>query len=339
VSLCEPNLRPYESLTCFYTSQPVEQLLSSTNVLAVISSGEPNSQVQDPRHFHCGLGALDRAQEQLQEVFYSDVPVATGIEHGVRWSRNKDMLIAALWMDACDSRDLRQAGRDAYQRLLRFVIAEGYPQIIRMWNYLPDINRGEGDDEGYRQFCQGRQEAFYETRYPREAFPAACALGHHGDGSVIYLLAGKSAPLHIENPRQESAYNYPRQYGPASPSFARAGLVHWPVGSQLYLSGTASIVGHQSRHINNLAGQLQTTFDNIDSLLAQAKQQASLAASPVPDLLKVYVRHAADYQQVADSVNSRFPGVSTLYLQADICRRELLVEIDGMCNQLPRTRA
>ena len=275
----------------------------------------------------------------MHEVFHSDGPVATGIEHGVRWSRNKDMLIAAHWSDESTSADLRRTGRNVYQRLLNFVNAAGYPQIIRIWNYLPNINRGEGDEEGYRQFCLGRQDAFDEARYPRGAYPAACALGHHHEGSVVYLLAGKSEPLHIENPRQNSAYNYPRQYGPASPSFARASLVHWPVGSQLYLSGTASIVGHRTCYIDNLAGQLQTTFDNIDSLLRQTAAQASLATTPVPDLLKVYVRRATDYRQVVDSVSRHFPGASALYLQADICRSELLVEIDGVCNQLPQSRA
>jgi len=146
------------------------------------------------------------------------------------------------------------------------------------------------------------------------------------------LLASKNAALHIENPRQKSAYEYPRQYGPASPSFARASLASWGIGTQLYVSGTASIVGHESYYPNDLELQLQTTFDNIDLLLQNSADSAGFVGTPSMTLLKVYVRYPSDYPLVSRMVGERFPGVPAIYVEAEVCRRELLVEIDGLCD-------
>ncbi|MDQ3205628.1 MAG: pteridine-dependent deoxygenase, partial [Pseudomonadota bacterium] len=125
---------------------------------------------------------------------------------------------------------------------------------------------------------------------------------------------------------------YPRQYGPQPPSFARAMLP--PPGSALplLLSGTAAIVGHQSRHPGSVATQIDETLANFDSLLGAAH-----ARVPVLPLrfgpgsrLKVYVRDEAELPAVAALLDERLgPGVPRIVLHAAVCRRELRVEIDG----------
>ena len=42
---------------------------------------------------------------------------------------------------------------------------------------------------------------------------------------MVYFLAGRTAPVFVENPRQVSAYHYRREYGTHSPSFSRAALL------------------------------------------------------------------------------------------------------------------
>src|SRR3546814_7354125 len=71
----------------------------------------------------------------------------------------------------------------------------------------------------------------------------------------VYWLAARTPGTPVENPRQVSAYRYPRQYGPQQPSFARAMLP--PPGSAmpLLLSGTASVVGHATAHVGELLAQ------------------------------------------------------------------------------------
>jgi chorismate lyase / 3-hydroxybenzoate synthase len=332
VSLSEPKLQPEDSLSCHYSEQPIEQLLGAEGVLAVISNGPTCQPGNDPRHYHCGLVSL--SQRETHEVWSVASAVQTGREGLRQWSLCDDMLFVAQWVEDKTAPSQRDAIYQTYASLLTFINDLGYPEIVRMWNYMPDINHGERDEERYRQFCLGRQQAFAESAYDRDAYPSACALGHAGDQTVIYLLASRTPAVHIENPRQESAYNYPREHGPASPSFARASLVNWPRSKQLFISGTASIVGHKSHFPNDVSGQLQTTFDNIDALLSRCAYHAGMNKAPAVNMLKAYIRNTADYKEVETRVQQHFPGVPAQFLQANICRPELLVEIDGLC-ELP----
>ena len=89
----------------------------------------------------------------------------------------------------------------------------------------------------------------------------------------VYWLAARTPGTPLENPRQVSAYRYPRQYGPQPPSFARAMLPASPA-MPLLLSGTAAVVGHESRHAESVAAQLDETLLNFDSLLGAAHAAA-----------------------------------------------------------------
>jgi chorismate lyase/3-hydroxybenzoate synthase len=135
----------------------------------------------------------------------------------------------------------------------------------------------------------------------------------------------------VENPRQLSAYRYPRQYGAQPPSFARAMLPASPA-VPLLLSGTAAVVGHESRHADSVAAQLDETLRNFDSLLGAAHaRRPRLPARFGPDTrLKVYVRDRNELAQVDALLEARLgPTVPRLVLHAAVCRRELRIEIDG----------
>jgi chorismate lyase/3-hydroxybenzoate synthase len=128
----------------------------------------------------------------------------------------------------------------------------------------------------------------------------------------------------VENPRQVSAWRYPREYGPTPPSFARA--MRLPASDALAISGTAAVVGHASAHRDDLQAQLIETLANLEALLASGGMAAGFDThSP----LKAYVRSAADASQVRAFFAQHLPGVPVLLLHGDICRRELLVEVDG----------
>src|SRR5256884_6481225 len=116
--------------------------------------------------------------------------------------------------------------------------AERYPHLLRVWNYLPDINRDSHGTERYRQFNSARQQVLRECgRALTGNVPAASALGAASDSPlVVYFLAARTAPTFLENPRQVSAYHYPRQYGSHSPLFSRATLLRQSGGPGLVLS-------------------------------------------------------------------------------------------------------
>ncbi|MFK7978195.1 MAG: hypothetical protein AB8C02_18825 [Halioglobus sp.] len=317
------------SLSVGYSTASAAQILAEDGVLALISPSAASEPGADPRHFGCGLIGL--GDSATHEVWYAQGPIECGVDGEIRWSQSEEMLFAGLWVEEGAFDSQHDAVHVAYKRLLQHIQNRGFPVIVRAWNYMPAINEGEGDNERYRRFCSGRQAAFTECDQERFGYPSACALGSSGGKTVIYLLASREAALHIENPRQKSAYDYPREYGPASPSFARASLANWHSGSALYISGTASIVGHESLHPEDLEQQLLTTFDNVDILLEATAMQAGFSGTPAMSLIKVYVRRPADYADVVYQVEKRFPGVPALYVQAEVCRRELLVEIDGVC--------
>ncbi len=326
-----PHSQIPSSLNCRYSSAPIEQILRQEGLLAAIRFDSPCLPTANPRLYNSGLNSLE-GSSQLTEVWTTSAAIEHGSDGQCHWSQTEELIFACLVVDESLFDSQSQAICDAYQRLLKLIARRGYRDIIRAWHYMAEINQGDGDQERYKQFCSGRQRAFELSEYAPEDYPAACALGHHSDQTIIYLLASKQAGSHFENPNQQSAYQYPRQYGPQSPSFARATLVNWAGNQQLHISGTASIIGHQTIHADNFTGQLATTLDNLEQLLSHVAQQAELASTPRFTILKVYLRHSQHLAETKAAINSHYgEDVAVIYLQADICRQSLLVEIDGLC--------
>jgi chorismate lyase/3-hydroxybenzoate synthase len=325
------------ALSCRYSSEPLTDILQREDLLVAIQFNTPCLGSDTPLLYNNGLKTL--ANQDLTEIWTSTENIDYGSDNGCHWSQTDQLLFASIVVDETAFTDQEQAIEIGYQKLLELINRQGYPHILRMWNYMDAITSGEGDKERYRIFSTGRQKTFNRHGYDQSQYPSACALGHHHGDTIIYLLAAKTPGQHFENPNQQSAYQYPRQYGPQSPSFARATLKHWANSSQLYISGTASIIGHVSitgeskDHTENLKTQISTTLSNIDKLLAHIAQEAQLNSLPIPSSLKVYVRHSEDVDLIKKAVEAHFQNdTAIIYLQADICRPELLLEIDGICD-------
>lgn len=156
-----------------------------------------------------------------------------------------------------------------------------------------------------------------------------------GSPLLVYFLAGREAPVYLENPRQVSAYRYPRQYGRHSPVFSRATLLRQRGSLTLFISGTASIVGHRSIHVGDTAAQTRETLANIEALLEEANRVERGARFTLGSLaLKAYVRRPDDLPVIQAQLAATLgPSPAVIYLQADICREDLLVEIEatGIC--------
>ncbi|WP_052417532.1 chorismate transformation enzyme, FkbO/Hyg5 family [Cellvibrio mixtus] len=256
------------------------------------------------------------------------------------WAENGDYLLVALWANEADEDGLVAASERLYRELLGQLTMRGYPHLVRVWNYFADINGEEAGLERYRQFCLGRFDAFAASGIEESQYPSACALGHAGGDVLVYALASKVAPRHFENPRQASAYHYPAEYGPRSPSFARASLLALPgQTAKLFVSGTASVVGYQTLHPYELDAQIDVTLENLDLLLAHVATSTLGVNGTLPELtaevLKVYVRHPADFEVIQRRVEAAYPDVPAVYVAADICRADLLLEIDGIWNLYP----
>lgn len=264
-------------------------------------------------------------------------PVIEGRTGAVRWRDGGAWLYGALALDDGGTDGIEALARHAYGDVFRSLDARGAPALLRLWNYLPRIHDDDDALERYRRFNLGRAQAFRDAgRDLHEGAPAACALGTPGGPLRVMFLAGRAAaPVAVENPRQVSAYRYPAAYGPASPTFSRAALADAGDGrAALFVSGTASIVGHASAHPGDVAAQARETLANLTAVTAAARARSTAAFDLSSLRLVVYLRHAADLPVVrgvlAAALGAGSPSVGdAVWLQADICRRELLVEIEA----------
>ena len=228
--------------------------------------------------------------------------------------------------------DVAATTEGLYRELLAAVRPSAHPNLIRVWNFFGAINVGEGDSERYRRFCVGR-DAAVDAMF-RNPPPAATAIGAPDPDAPLSVVALCSARpgIALENPRQTPAWQYPREYGPVPPGFSRGAVLQGPGGALLLASGTASIVGHVSRHRGDIAAQLDESLVNLQVLLEEGARR-----SGVPfDLdglqaLRVYLRdpHALAAAQ-AGLAALGLPPERIAFLHGDVCRRELDVELEGV---------
>lgn len=282
---------------------------------------------------------LGRSAGALNEVWYSAEACRSGEFTGIRYRVDDNVLYGVIDVEEASYRKsplpLQHATEDAYRRIFALLDREGYPHLWRAWNYLADINVVRDGLERYRQFNIGRHDAFVANgRLAQGNVPAACALGTTRGPLTIAFIAGRTVPTPIENPRQVSAYHYPGEYGPRSPTFSRAAFAQLPGQELLFISGTASIVGHRTLHLGDIAGQTRETLANIEALLGSANEKTRSTPYALKELsLRVYVRHAEDHPIVQAIVEEKLgTDASVTYVQADICRGDLLVEIEAMAS-------
>lgn len=260
-------------------------------------------------------------------------------QHGrVRYRHDSELMFGVVSVDEAEfvgtplASALQQAAELAYREVFAALEHAGFPCLLRVWNYMPRINEIEGGVERYRSFNIGRQDAFAACgRALSGQVPAASALGVREGGLEVGFFAARRPLLAVENPRQVSAYHYPEDYGPRSPTFSRAAVGRSAAQELLFISGTASIVGHQTLHPGDVAAQMRETLVNVDAVLAEAARIApSLGAARAGLAWLGYVRDPVDLSTVRAQM-SRAIGdeAQVCYVQADVCRADLLVEVEA----------
>lgn len=280
------------------------------------------------------LQPLDR--ETLFESWWYKGEVKHSRSGLARVAECDDYTVVIVEMDPVDAAGMKAQAREAYRELILATRATKHSRMVKIWNYFGDINSGEADAEKYRQFSIGRAEIFDELGVTDEDAPTGTAVGtRDGSGMTLISIASNHAFCPAENPRQVSAFHYPRIYGPSSPKFSRGGFVTLDSHKLFLISGTAAVVGHASNFPYDTALQTDETFKNLSYLcntitsLDNGNQPFELDAQSV---LRVYLRDPADYPAAVKKIQQHF-GTShrhVAYLHGIICRRELMVEIDGV---------
>ncbi|WP_322088226.1 endoribonuclease L-PSP [Burkholderia sp. BCC1999] len=298
------------------------------------------------------LGADAAADDAVCEIWQCDARDLRSERRGAlhyRYSDTAGLVFGSIVVhETHATRDgdmpLERATFDAYRMLFDLLDTLDMPHPLRIWNTVPAINAVQFGIERYRQFNIGRQHAFDAcSRALTGGVPAACALGSvvpvAGDAPpaaplAIHFLASRTPADPVENPRQVSAYHYPAQYGPRAPTFARAAA--WAdddAAPVLFVSGTASIVGHHTVHHGDVVAQTRETVANLAAVLEQAARQGHGPFSLADLSYRVYVRDAGDTAALAAIGrvlrDAAGPRVRPLFVHADVCRDDLLVEIEA----------
>jgi chorismate lyase/3-hydroxybenzoate synthase len=312
---------------CVDYSRDARRALDANVLAALVFDVEP-APPQDARIIHVGIAAADG--RPAVEVWRTGRAATCGVSGPIRYATAGDFLFGCLEVREQDHGGLSAAAEAAYHSLMKFQRARAQRHLLRIWNHIDAINAGDGDLERYRQFCSGRARGLGDMR--PDGLPAGTAVGRRiAAGSLqVCWLAGTRPGLPVGNPRQVHAYQYPRQYGPAPPSFSRAMLLP---DDELMGSGTASIVGHESRHEGNIEAQIDETLNNLRELRQAGERLAARGGLAGPDdasiAAKVYLRRGENGPSAAARIRAGLPGIANLLLlEADICRRELLVEIE-----------
>jgi chorismate lyase / 3-hydroxybenzoate synthase len=238
-----------------------------------------------------------------------------------------------------DIQTLRSEVAAAYLALIRALKRlDRYP--VRFWNFVPGIGEMMSSDfDRYMVFNAGRYDAYTEWYGPASVakcdwhlLGTASAVGITGTDLSMHCLAIDRPGVPIENPRQIPAWQYSARYGPLPPCFSRATIVRLCGHLRLLIGGTASVVGEDSKHPGRLDAQLEETLLNIEALVRTASGNDSCSA-PLQRLidLRVYIAESTHAEPVKRIITMRCPRVRTLDLVvAHICRRDLLVEIEGV---------
>ena len=278
------------------------------------------------------LGLPPLGAPALCEHWLSDRIARRGESRGFRFVCFGARMLAYAVFSEGES-DLQSLARQAYRDLLRLAREQGYPWILRVWNYFPDITGPAGDLNRYQSFCEGRRRALVEDEQGMGlALPAVTTTGSGAPGFAVYFLSGKNAGQSLENPRQTAPSDYPEHLGPHGPSFCR-GVAHAADGqAALYLSGTASITGHETRHRGDVATQTREILHNHAAVIEQARIEGAVCPERLHDLpfQKIYLADPEHLPKVQDEVSAVI-GQDTprYYLHSRLCREDLLLEMES----------
>jgi enamine deaminase RidA (YjgF/YER057c/UK114 family) len=287
---------------------------------------------------------LGRGREQVEIERLSDQVVITR-HNGVAW------VYVEQAVPRTSASGVYEKTICSYQHLRRLLPDAGarFDQVLRTWLCLGGIVDDDGPTQRYKELNRARAEVydhipFLQDRLPEgytgPSFPASTGIGTGGRSLCISALAVVSdadnvVAVPLENPRQTSAYAYSRVYSPTSPKFSRGLALCDGNDTTLFISGTASITNSETRHVGDVVAQAHETLDNITALIGED----NLARHGLPGrgatldgigVARVYVKRPQDYAQVRAVCEKRLGGVPLNYVVADVCRPDLLVEIEGI---------
>ncbi len=299
----------------------------------------------------------NNANENRASYVYHTVLVGRTVvfdSEGIRWlftaDNRPDFFPVGAYARSCS----------AFERLGEQIVNNQFPlqNILRTWIYQGLLLLSEGDSQRYKELNRARTVFFRgldfladflpssnapQSNAPaRNVYPASTGIGTDDVDVTITAVALDSGRRDffvtpLENPQQTSAFDYTTVYSPQSPKFARAMAVVTNTDCCVFVSGTASILAAESQHRGDAAAQTELTLDNINALLGHQNLvnhgiQGVLGGLGGMKCVRVYVKNSTDYPLIRGICERRLGNIPILYTIADVCRPELLVEIEGVAH-------
>lgn len=222
----------------------------------------------------------------------------------------------------------------------------GVQHIIRQWNYIGNITDFENGNQHYQLFNNARSEFYKNVNFPN-GYPAATGISMSLNSIFVSVLAivptSETVIAAIDNSLQVPAYKYSESVLvegktnnlKTTPKFERGKFITNGKSQIFYVSGTAAIRAEQSTNPNDAALQTQQTIENINFLISNENIERYTIEKNVYlslNSIRVYVKRCEDYSIIKAEVEKAWPNVTAIYLLAEVCRTELLVEIEGIAS-------
>ncbi len=270
-----------------------------------------------------------------------------GVCYGIIESSEESMLFIEGIPASDFSNRVRQQSQEVFAKLDNLLTTHGFAvdDIVRQWNYIGSIVSYRDGKQNYQEFNDART-CYYAKGEWANGYPAATGIGAAGDCIIVGGIAFKKAKqgdksvYPIDNPLQVAAHIYSKRVlvdddqnaMKSTPKFERAKLIETANGACCFVSGTAAIRGEESVDANSAKEQTVKTIENIEYLVSK-ENLVRFGCKPY-DLsyvkLHVFVKHKQDYEEVRTVVAEAYPHIPVVYTIADVCRDELLVEIEGI---------
>lgn len=274
---------------------------------------------------------------------------------GARWSvfrRDSTKLVFAAGLNAASNYDdILQQSTSSFELAEQILRIErmSFSNVIRQWNYIAQITGGtevDGKSGQHYQIFNDVRSKYYGTVDFVNGYPAATGIGMEWGGVIIDFVAANSDSIQsigIKSPVQLDAYIYSKEvlaenctmsdFSQTTPKFERARLVDICGAKWIFISGTAAIIGQLSDHLNSVEHQTEMTIRNIQRLISAENIRrfgVETVVDPMITYLRVYVKYEDDFETVKQICCKHFTAIPLSFVVADICRPELLLEIEGL---------
>ncbi len=225
-----------------------------------------------------------------------------------------------------------------------------FSDVVRQWNFIENILGITSDKDGLKQNYQlfnDTRSLYYGAVNFVNGYPAATGIGMNAGGVIIEFIAASSSGelriVPIVNPNQVDAYRYAqdvlvghpvsRHLAKAPPKFERAKLLSYKDSGLIFISGTAAVVGQLTVAENDVRAQTIATINNISRLISRENLKnhgIDIVSDPGPlSYLRAYVKYERDIPEVKQICRKYFGDIPSQYVVSDICRENLLVELEG----------